>query len=415
LWDWLIEGKLLDCDGAQGRMRVLTVLLPVAVLAGRDRGLPWLWSGAVAFAILLGLGPNLGTTGGDDLVPMVRFLGPLQICLALGIGVGIVSLAIALWRRTTTLGETWVLPAQAAIAAVATAAVVAIAIPGVRIAQVRAQVATDFEHIHRDQIRDVTRAIAAQPPGRKQSRTGTENHWFNLLPYVDARIPALYQMGGGGLQASPNYDFLWNEGDPARTAWVFDAPYLTFKTEHAGDMATGEIVIETANFTVRRLSAPGLLSPVEVVAAPLPGGRFAARKAGIAWLKSDAALEDKLIAYAGYPGIAAAPSGKVIDVKRQDSPGDAPDVVAQVAVVTPTTFVLRESWHPRWRGFVDGVEVPVRRVTPDFSAIDVPDGDHAITFRFDRPWWAWGSWLLLVLATVAGWLAARRLGRLGVG
>ena len=73
---------------------------------------------------------------------------------------------------------------------------------------------------------------------------------------------------------------------------------------------------------------------------------------------------------------------------------------------------MRESWHPRWRGFLDGREVALRRVTPDFFAVDVPAGDHAIAFRFDRPWWAWATWLLLILVPVLGRLFGARLARM---
>jgi hypothetical protein len=415
LWDWMIAGNILDCASYGNRWRVLTVLLPVALIAGRDRALPWLWGASLAFAFLLGLGPNLPTAGGDDLLPLVRFLGVLQISLALAIGAGTVQIGIALWRRASRLPDPWLLVAQAVIASAATLIVVSLALTSVQIAHARVRVATDLEHIHRDQIRAVADAIADQPEGRKQARKGTENHFFNLLPYVDARVPALFQMGGAGLQSSPNYDFLWNVGDPRRTAWVFDAPYLTFANASAAEMPEGELVLETENFTVRRLPAPGLMSPVELAATPLPAERFAARKAGIAWLKSDAAMEDKLIAYAGFPGLATAPHGQVLDVKRQDSPGDDPDIVAAVRADQPTTFVLRESWHPRWHAFVDGRPIPVRRVTPDFVAVDIPVGEHAVTFRFDRPWWAWAIWLLLVLAPLAGWRLGPRIGRLGTG
>jgi hypothetical protein len=293
------------------------------------------------------------------------------------------------------------------IAAAATAAVVGIAIPGARIAQWRATVSIDSPTTHRAEIDEVIRALADQPHGRKQARRGTENHWFNQLPYVEARIPALFQMGGGGLQASPNYDFLWNVGDPARTAWVYDAPYVTFTRDNAASMPDGETVIETEHFAVRRLPAPGLVSPVEV-RGTLPAGRFAARTRAIEWLKSADALADRLMAYAGSAGLAAPPHGRILDARRQPSPGDAADIVARVAADAPTTFVARESWHPRWRGFVDGSEVKVRRVTPDFVAVDVPAGEHVLELRFDRPWWVWATWLWLAGAVVIAWAIGRR-------
>jgi hypothetical protein len=344
LWDWLADGNLLDAaHGGVQRFAVLTALLPLVLIVARDRALPWLWSGAAVFAVLLGIGPHLPRTG-DDLFPMVRFLGPFQVCLALAVGAGAVAAGVAAWRGAMRLSPNSALVAQCLIAAVGTAAVVGVTIPGARIAQWRATVSIDSPSTYRSEIGEVIAALAPEPHGRKQARRGTENHWFNLLPYVEARVPALFQMGGGGLQSSPNYDFLWNVGDPLRTAWVFDAPYLTFTREHAGSMPDGETVIETEHFMVRRLPAPGLVSAVEV-AGTLPADRYAARKRAIEWLKGDAALADRMMAYAGSEGLSAPPHGRVLDVRRQPSPGDAADIVARVVADAPTTFVARESWH----------------------------------------------------------------------
>jgi hypothetical protein len=413
LWTWLYAGNTLDCAGWNGRWRMLTALLPVVFVLGRDRALPWLWGGAIAYAVLLGLGPNLPRTG-DDLFPMVRFYGPFQICLALAIGAGAVALGRAVWRRTFDLPDIPGLIAQAALASGATAMVVALSISAVGIAHFRARTIGDLTGFPRAEMREVARAIAAMPPGRKQARAGTENHFNNLLPYVDARVPALIQMGGGGLQASPNYDFLWSVSDAKRQAWVYAAPYVTYVNDKAADAPEGETVFTTERYGVRKLPAAALVSPVEVAAAPLPAERFAARKAAIEWLKSDAALADKLIAYAGSPGLASAPRGQVLAIARQDSPGDEPDLTATVRAEAPTTFVVRESWHPRWRGFVDGKEVALRRVTPDFFAVDVPAGEHRLAFRFDRPWWAWASWLLVLAAILAGRALGPRLARIGM-
>jgi hypothetical protein len=413
LFDWLVEGKTLDCDRFENRWRLLTALLPFTFVFGRGRAMAWMWGGAITFALLLGVGPNLGPRGGDDLFPMVRFYGPFQICLALAIGAGVVALGQALWERSFLLGDAGSLVAQAVLASGATALVVALAISGVRIGDARTKTIYDLPRYSREQIREVGRALAEQPIGRKLGRDGMDNHFGNLLPYIDARVPALFQMGGGGLQASPNYDYLWNiSTDVPRLAWVFDAPYIAFGNDHAADMPDGETVVSTELYSVRRINAPGLVSPVEVKPTPLPPGRFAARQAAIAWVKSDDALADKLAAYTGSEGLSAAPTGTVLDVKRQDSPGDEPDIVARVRAEAPTTFVVRESWHPRWRAFVDQKEVKVRRVTPDFFAVDVPAGEHALAFRFDRPWWAWGVWLLSILVVVAGWRFGPRLGRL---
>ena len=78
-------------------------------------------------------------------------------------------------------------------------------------------------------------------------------------------------------------------------------------------------------------------------------------------------FQDKLWASNGY-----GPDGKVIRAFRVDpSPGDSADIYAEVDVAAKTTFMARESWHPRWHGYVDGAEVPIRRVTPDFPAVEI--------------------------------------------
>ena len=135
------------------------------------------------------------------------------------------------------------------------------------------------------------------------------------------------------------------------------------------------------------------------------------RNAAINWLRSDVAMKDHVLAYDGYGGPGAAPQATVRRAFRQDSPGDRADIIAEVDVTAPTTFVARESWHPRWHAYVDGVEVPVRRVTPDFPAIDVAAGAHVLAFRFERPWWAHVAWLAWPAAVLAAWLVQRRLNR----
>ncbi|HUS32377.1 MAG TPA: hypothetical protein VMZ53_27945, partial [Kofleriaceae bacterium] len=82
--------------------------------------------------------------------------------------------------------------------------------------------------------------------------------------------------------------------------------------------------------------------------------------------------------------------------------------VAEIEAEKPTTFTVRESWHPRWHAYLDGNEVPVRRVTPDFPAIDVPPGKHVLEMRFERPWWMLASWLAWPLISLGAWFVLRR-------
>ena len=123
-------------------------------------------------------------------------------------------------------------------------------------------------------------------------------------------------------------------------------------------------------------------------------------------------MKDELRQYAGGPPLPVTPTvpgdAPTQRITRQASPGDAPDIIAEVAPTVPSTYVIRESWHPRWKVFVDGAAVPIRRVTPDFMAVDVPAGTHTITARFDRPWWAWASWLCIPLTIALGALFSGR-------
>lgn len=437
LWHW--KGAILDF----GRVVVLTWALPVAVIFGRNKLLRWFWAPGLVFALLLGLGPHMPKTA-DDLIPAVRFLGALQIMCALGIGAGLYSVGKALWVADETilepkpgfsvlrvvmrslvaavhaLGGSRLTFAQiqygirTGIAAVVAALAVLVAIPGARTEQSRVHVLADQPNNQRAQMVKMTEALEAAPPGRKQAAAGAENHWWNLTSYVWGRIPSLLQMGGGGLQASPNYDFLWSVRDYTKNAWVYDAPYMQLDKSRGANLPVGDVVVETEGYVVRRLPAPGLVSPIQITGV-LPEGPSKAnsevRKAAITWLRSDLPLKNRHLAYHGSGLAGPPPMGTVLRSWRQDSPGDEADIVALLDVTAPTTFVARESWHPRWHAYVDGAEVPVRRVTPDFPAVDVPAGRHVLQFRFERPWWAHASYLMWPLVSIGAWLALRLLSR----
>ena len=420
---WHVKGEILD----HGRVTVLTWALPVVLLFARASFLRWLWVPALVYALLLGLGPHLGKTG-DDLLPAVRFLGAMQIVLALGIGAGGYAIAMALWharedgrmirsiRRVLRVTGAWATtqPLQYGVRTVIAAAIagllVLIAVGGGQYQSRRVRVLPDFPGSHRGQMMEIIEALKAQPHGRKQVGPGCENHWWNLLSYVYARVPATLQMGGGGLQASPNYDFLWSVRDVVKTAHLFDAPYFVFQKAKASTQPIGDDLLTTTDYILRRLPAPGLVSPIELTDT-LPSGPTGAgteaRKAAIAWARSTQPLENRHLVYSGFGPPGAPPAGRTLRAWRQDSPGDAADIVAEVEATAPTTFVIRESWHPRWHAYLDGREVPVRRVTPDFPAVDVPAGTHVLQLRFERPWWAHAAWLAWPGAALLAWLGLR--------
>ena len=59
----------------------------------------------------------------------------------------------------------------------------------------------------------------------------------------------------------------------------------------------------------------------------------------------------------------------------------------EVEFVTPRAamMVLNDSWDPRWKAFVDGVEHPVLRVNYAFRGVVVPEGRHRVLFLYRPP------------------------------
>ena len=480
LLGWFAHGAIFDF----GRPLVLTGALPIVLLVARGRFLRWLWAPALFYALFLGVGPHLPKTH-DDLIAPVRFLGAMQVVMAMAIGAGFLWICKQLWDaaegslaaragrallvfcaagfvvglgyalavapagdwylvllRQASLDRLTIPQARivaiaglavigvvglsvlwrllrsqyamrTSVAALCAALAVLLVLSGARALASRVHVLSDYKDSHGDELHTITWLLRSQPPGRKQVGLGAENHWWNLLSYEYGRRPSLLMMGGGGLQASPNYDFLWTVKDFAKNAWVYDAPIVVFQKSNAEKSPKGPTILETKNYRAIRLPSPGLVSPVQITGT-LPVDQKAAHAAAIAWFKTDEPTLDRVRIYpsaalgfdfvAGFP----APHGTVTRAVQQDSPGRTPDIYAEVEAREPTMFMARESWHPRWRAFVDGAPVPVYRVTPDFFAATVPPGKHVLTFRFDRPWWMQAAWLAWPLLTLLAWRIARR-------
>ena len=415
---WYTKGEILDFN----RLWILTLALPLVVAFGRMKFGRWLWAPALTFAALLALGPHAPKTA-DDLLPAVRFLGAMQVVLALAIGAGGFAMLRAVWaapaeqwpiayirRLPKKAFEELVFGIRTVIIALTCALVIFVALQGSQKLSERVNSLAAFDY--RGEMFEMIDLIAKQPQGKKQVGPGCENHWWNMLSYVYAKRPSLLQMGGGGLQASPNYDFVYTVREFPKLAWVYDTPLFLFAKAN-GNAPEGEVLGETARYELRRLPAPGIVSPIQVTGV-LPEGPSRAgnnvRNAALDWLKSDAPLSDHHLAYFGYGGLFQAPEAKVLRAFRVDpSPGELADIYADVEVKAPSTFVARESWHPRWHAYIDGIETPIRRVTPDFPAIDVPPGKQTLAFRFERPWWAHAAWLAWPGVVLGAWWLLRRL------
>lgn len=410
---WFLNGSVLDWEPKTSgtRLMVLTAAMPLAILFARARYLRWLWTPAIVFALLLGLGPHIGKIG-DDLIPPVRFLGGMQIALAMGIGASAMLLGTWGWNLAGKTSNAYTI--RTIIAAAAAGLLVVIVVPGTRALLLRVRVLEDSVPSHPEELVVINRILAKQPQARKQSGPGAESHWWNLLAYANHRVPSTLQMGGGGLQASPNYDFLWTQRDYTKTAWIYDAPYVVYAVSGSSKLPQGEIVGRTFNYEIRKLLAPGLVSPVQVTGVLPAGYRHdqPGHKKALEWIKGDGPLKDEVLAYAGSEsGNRDKPAGRLIRAWRQNSGGSAADIVAELQADKLSTFTVRESWHPRWHAYLDGEPARVRRVTPDFPAVDVPAGKHTLEMRFERPWWMHVAWLAWPLVTLLAWWLQQRYPR----
>ncbi len=386
LGKWLLDGELFDAWRWPLISTLALIAIPGAFALVRRPYLAWLAIATVGFCLVLGVGRSLKTQ--DDLFPAIRVLGALQVTGALVVGALLVE--VALWGLRVSQRRWYGPTVQAAIGAVLGLAAIGLVAPVIGPMRARVRVATDFPAIHRNELDLLLPVIRSAGPGRIQVR-GVENHWFMMLPYIYADRPALAAFGGAALQSSPNFVYLQAGPDATRAAWIYDAP-LVLTTHERGKDLGGTLLTSTEHYELRELPSPGLVSPVQITGL-LPAGKKAMRAAVKDWQAGDLPLQDHVLAHAGSGPVGPPPDADVTGSWRAGS-----SIGADVVVRAPTTFAIRESWHPRWRATIDGQPAPLRRISPDMLALDVGPGAHRVVVHFHRPRWTWLLWLLIPLA-----------------
>jgi hypothetical protein len=416
---WLRNGHFLDHERPE-TPRVLTALMvPSLVLSlflfylRRWRYLAALWLSAFAFAYIIAGGRSLKTA--DDLFPAVRVLGPLQLALTMVIGAGCVSGVVAGVRALDRVDvrPRWVVHlAQGALAFLIGLALVCVVATAAGQHYARVKVAEDYPRIHRKELDQLLPAMRAAGPGRIQNRGGTtdeapgvENHWFIILPSAYVGRHQLVTYGAAGLQSSTNFVYLWETPNPIRSAWIYDAP-LVLTNHQRGPGIGGTLLASTEHFELRELPSPGLVSAAQVVGEIPPGSRKQMREVVLRWQRTDQPMHEQLLAWPGSGIAGPPPDGDVLEVKRGRS-----QISFKASVRKPTTYLVREGWHPRWVATIDGMPSTIRRVSPDMMALDIEPGEHTAVLRFERPLWQWLLWLCVPLAMLAGWIVERLLRR----
>lgn len=92
-------------------------------------------------------------------------------------------------------------------------------------------------------------------------------------------------------------------------------------------------------------------------------------------------------------------NSRKVGVVRQN-PSTNPNKVELDVSAKSDAYILRlENYHPDWLAFIDGEEVPILRVYPNFQMVFVPAGEHKITFEFQSIYYS-----LVILNIVTGFL-----------
>lgn len=123
------------------------------------------------------------------------------------------------------------------------------------------------------------------------------------------------------------------------------------------------------------------------------------------------------IAFDGHPvpeptasGKPTSRPGRVISQSHQRADGK---FTAQVELSQTGVVLLKSTYDPGWRAYVDGVEQPTVMMAPSIVGVDVESGTHTVEFRY-RSYGGYPLLLALGVATIAALVAYERRRRLRV-
>lgn len=89
----------------------------------------------------------------------------------------------------------------------------------------------------------------------------------------------------------------------------------------------------------------------------------------------------------------------------------AEESVWKVRSTEPGYLVTTDAYYPGWRAYVDGVPTPIYRANIAFRAIEVPEGEHRVVYRYEPTWLPLAVTLeavsALVIALGLAWSAVR--------
>ncbi|WP_411281034.1 hypothetical protein [Gemmatimonas sp.] len=247
--------------------------------------------------------------------------------------------------------------------------------------------------------------IAAQPGGRaymglannggKQWRIGPLIRAYDVLK--DRGQPAVAPLFQG-LSLNADVVVSFRDRDPAQYD-LLDVRYVALPSGAPVDRFMTPLA-RTPRYTVYRVATTGIATYGAVVERRAAGSQLELLRGVEAWSKSAGPAGKQFIRWDfREPSGPSVPTGGCPGGGRTVSErAEAGLIDLVVECQSPSSLILKTTYHPNWRVTVDGTPVPTYMVSPVYIGFDLPAGQHTIAARYTM---ATAKWLLLGMGLVA--------------
>jgi hypothetical protein len=436
---WLANGDLLD----YGRLPVLTILVALGIASAVIVHTRHARISLVLFFVMLMFFFGRATWGRlADLLPIgevihfLRFLGGVHLSAILLVGLG----GELIWRELALLRERWRAIAAGLI-------ILALLIPALRERHAHYALNTQWMERTRKAIevdedaRTILSALKELPPGRtyaglranwgKDLRLG-DVHFYDLLTFY--RIVGILPPYQGH---SLNADLIWHFDDrnPAHYN-LFNVRYVIVP----GGMAMPDFLRpfkKTPRYTLYQAETSGYAQFVTVAGLKRFDSQSKLFFENRNWLMSGEPAAGRFVRYE-YPRVNKKVEAKVeveekekvkaevkVEEKNKDKDKDKAEGKTSTSVEKigstargkineekiyqgkiglkvespgAATLVLKVTYHPNWRVFIDSREVQTFMVSPSFIGFEVPAGLHEVRAEYCSP--TYKTFLLLLGACI---------------
>ncbi len=412
---WLV-GRLMD----EGRLPVLTGMAMVGVVSAallRTRATRVAMVGTVAWLMLYQIRPTEVNAFGRflryDGHLVFRFIGVLDLFSMLSIGVA----GEWIWRAIADRrlgrvhdGDAPSSPRSVGASVLALFVVLALLSPalidraaffgrdGRAITATRAALNADPD------LTTVLDTIAAQPGGRaymglasnggKQWRIGPLIRAYDVLK--DRGQPAVAPLFQG-LSLNADMVVSFRDREPAQYD-LLDVRYVALPSGAPVDRFMMPFA-RTPRYTVYRVATTGIATYGAVVERRAASSQLDLLRGVEAWSNSAGPAAKQFIRWDfRRPSGQSAPTGGCPGGGRTLSEHVEAGIIDLVVdCQSPSSLILKTTYHPNWRVTVDGTPVPTYMVSPVYIGFDLPAGQHTIAARYMM---ATSKWVMLGVGLV---------------